>query len=209
MKTFAKLSLVLFASTLAFAETTMCFKENHSDMTTIEKVKLSGGECNDQKSVQDMKKEGWSVDDIKITDNNYVYIFKKEAQQTAQIDMDALEAQILQRLEVKKQEAQKEERRERKYAMSISGKKLYIKKCQNCHGDKGEKVFGTSRAINELTLSDFKLTIRDYKTGTYDRGAAFQMRPYANLMTEKDTINVYLYLKALNNPEKGDKPLSE
>lgn len=204
MKILTTLALTTLLSTLAFSQTTMCFKENHKNMSTIETAKLSGGECNNIKSVKDMKNEGWDVDDIKINGSNYIYIFKKENISSAAVDMDALETQILQRLEVRKNETERKRKVEIKYNMSISGKKLYIKKCQTCHGDKGEKEVGTSRAINSIGLSDFKTTIRDYVLGTYDRGAAFQMRPYANLMSEKDATNVYIYLKSLK-PKKIEK----
>ena len=47
MNSLIKISLSTLAfSTLAFSQTTMCFKENHTDLMTLEKVALDGGESN-------------------------------------------------------------------------------------------------------------------------------------------------------------------
>ena len=82
MKLLTSITLGLITSASLFAQTTMCFKENHTSMATIESTILDGGLCSSTKTVQDMKNEGWNVDDIKIEKsskgNNYIYIFKKE-----------------------------------------------------------------------------------------------------------------------------------
>ena len=196
------LSLIALLSSLAFSQTTMCFKKNHSDFTTLETTKLDGGACASEKSLQDMKKDGWKTDDIKIDGNNYIYILKKDEINTQNVNMAKLEAQILKRLEQKEEIANQTAILEKKARMSVSGKKMYENKCQNCHGEKGEALPGNSRALNELNLFDFKTAIRDYNNGSgYDRGTAFQMLAYANLMNEKDINNVYLYLEAINKKE--------
>jgi len=74
--------LLLSSLTYATAQTTMCFKQNHADLVTIENAKLDGGECASQKSSNDMKKEGWTIADIKMTPSasgtDFIYLFKKE-----------------------------------------------------------------------------------------------------------------------------------
>ena len=204
MKIITKIALTALFSTFALAETTMCFKENHTNMATIEKTKLNGGLCNGTKSAKEMKKEGWTIDDIKINDNNYTYIFKKETTTQQNVDIDALEAQILARLEVKRKDDIQRKKTEKRYNMSVSGKKMYLAKCQKCHGPKGGQATGNSRPINTLNLFDFKTTIRDYGLGEYDRGTAMSMIPYSNIMREKDVTNVYLYLKSINKTEKKE-----
>lgn len=200
-----KLLTTLALSTLAFttlsAETTMCFKENHTSMTTIEKTTLDGGLCSSKKSVIDMKKDGWTVDDIKIDGNNYIYVFKKETT-INNVNIEALESKILKRLEDNKKEEQRIAKVQLQQRKSRSGKKIYTSKCANCHGEKGEELYGTSRAINQLNLIDFTTTMRDYGLGTYDRGQAIIMRPYQ--LTANDTKNVYVYLQSLKTPKKEE-----
>ncbi|WP_044416408.1 c-type cytochrome [Halarcobacter anaerophilus] len=199
---------------IAFAQTTMCFKENHKSMATIETTPLDGGACGSTKSVQDMKKDGWSIDDINIqktnSGTNYIYIFKKDMpQQASSISEEKLEQRILQRLEERKKveiEVKKEQARQR---MSRSGKKLYIDKCQSCHGEKADEEYGTSRALIALDLEEFQTTLRDYMLGEYDRGQAFRMIPYANIMDSGDIKNVYSYIQALKDEKKENHKKQE
>lgn len=59
--------IVFFCFSTLKAEVTLCFKKNHQDIATIENIKLEGGECNSKNTVNDMKKIGWIITDIKIT----------------------------------------------------------------------------------------------------------------------------------------------
>ena len=200
------LTSILTAS-IATAQTTMCFKENHKSISTIETTNLDGGECQSKKSVQDMKNEGWNISDINITKNkdssNYIYIFQKDENKISSIDEAALEEKILQRLETRKKQEVEVKKKEIYLRKSKSGEKLYLNKCASCHGDKGElKARGVSRPINDLNLQDFTLSIRGYNLGDYDRGMAFVMKPYATLMNNDDIKNVYVYLKSINQKEK-------
>jgi len=203
MKLLSSIALTsILTATIATAQTTMCFKENHKSMTTIETTALNGGECQNQKSVQDMKKEGWSVADINIdkTKNgaNYIYIFKKEETNLSSIDEKALEEKILNRLEERKKQEIATKKKEAYIRKSKSGEKLYNNKCISCHGKNGElKARGVSRPIKDLNLQDFTLSIRGYNLGDYDRGMAFVMKPYATLMDSSDIKNVYVYLQSL------------
>ena len=176
-------------------------------MATIESVLLDGGECNSVKSVQDMKKDGWLVDDIKIENstngNNYIYIFKKENISSSSIDEKKLESRILQRLETRKKEEQLAKKKQVKIRMSRDGKALYIKKCQSCHGEKADEKYGNSRALIDLNFIDYKTTLRDYELGQYDRGSAFVMIPYANAMSSTEVKNTYSYIQSLK-PVKKD-----
>lgn len=192
------LSLLAISSTLSFSQTTMCFKQNHKDFTTLENTLLDGGLCAGKNSLNDMKKDGWETSDIKIDGNNYIYILKKDETSISTINMEKLEAQILKRLELKEEEKSKAELAEKKRLFNLSGKTMYIAKCQSCHGEKGETIYSTSRALNTLNFFDFKTTIRDYKLNTYDRGNAIAMSPYAKMMFTNDIKAVYAYLKSIN-----------
>lgn len=202
MNLIKSLSLLTIATTLSFAQTTMCFKQNHTDFTTLESTPLDGGLCDGEKSLSDMKKDGWKTTDIKIDGNNYIYILKKDEQTISSIDMEALEAQILKKLAIKEENQRVTELEERKFQFRQSGKKMYENKCQSCHGEKGEVSYSTSRALNSLNLNDFEMTIRDYKLYAYNRGNAIAMTPYAKIMKDEDIKSVYAYIKSINQEEK-------
>lgn len=194
------LTLGAIATTSLYAETTMCFKENHKSFSTIDKTKLDGGLCLGAKTSIDMKKEGWTVDDIKINGSNYIYIFKKQTTLST-VNMVELERKVLEKIEERNKEAKAAAKSEMRREKSISGQKQYTNRCQSCHGEKGEVPYATSRAINDLNLDDFLTTIRDYGLGQYDRGQAFVMSPY--VITKTQARNIYIYLKSLK-PLKKD-----
>ncbi len=60
---------------------TMCFMEDWSSPSTIEQVKMNGGKCKGEKSIEDLKKEGWEIDDIITKETkkgvSYMYIMQK------------------------------------------------------------------------------------------------------------------------------------
>lgn len=203
-------SLLILTSSTLLANTTMCFKENHSSMSTIENVKLDGGECKSSYSVNEMKSKGWEVDDIKITTTsngmNFIYIFKTPNSSTnttsfsnTNESQEQMEARILAKLEKKKEEEKKAKELEEKISLESDGEKLYISQCQSCHGSKGEvEAKGFSRPLNTLSLDEMKITIRDYIQGNYDRGLAVLMKPIANSISTKDIEKVHAYLNKLN-----------
>jgi len=206
-----KLSVIILFNILAFtilnAQTTMCFKENHKSMSTIETVKLDGGLCQGQNSVQDMHKNGWTTDDIKINNSNYIYIFKKSTALVSDIDMDALEQKVVEKLQKAEEEKKKVSKEKLKIGKLTAGKKTYINKCQLCHGPKGMKrAENTSRPIGSFSLDQFIVTMRGYKNGDKDfyRGRAMMMKPYADTTDSNEIKNIYVYLKNINSskPEK-------
>merc|ERR1711879_178449 len=91
-----------------------------------------------------------------------------------------------------------------KQKMSQNGKEIYIKQCQQCHGEKAEKkAYNTSRPLVDLNLSDFEQAIRDYTLNEYDRGMAMVMRPYANNLNTQRIKDVYSYILTLK-PKKEE-----
>ncbi len=200
IKTFIAFSLL--STSALFAQTTMCFKENHNSMSTIETTPLDGGLCSSTKSLADMKKEGWSVDDIKIEQStngkNYIYILKKETQTLSKMDEEKLEQRIMQRLEKREKQEKQAKITQFKQTMSKSGKKIYIDKCQSCHGEKADKrAYATSRPLIELSLDDMDQSINDYMYDNYDRGNAHVMKPYAAFLTGTKIKEVYSYIQSL------------
>ncbi len=209
MKFLTSISLGIITASSLFAQTTMCFKENHPSMSTIETTPLDGGVCASTKSISDMKKDGWRIEDIKIENSqngkNYIYILKRETQDISSIDEKRLEEKILKKLEDRKKQEIAIKKVEIKQKMSKDGKQLYISMCQKCHGEKAnKKAYNTSRPLVNLNYSDMKLAIRDYVLNEYDRGRAILMKPYAIKMTSKDIKNVYSYIQTLK-PSKEEE----
>ncbi len=201
-------SMILLGSVSLFADTTMCFKENHKSMSTIENTPLDGGICASKYSVADMKAKGWSVDDIKISQTangmNFIYILKTASSVQAtpviagnQADM---EARILEKLEKKKVEEQKAKVEKELKDASIDAQKIYTSKCQTCHGTNGEKkAYNSSRPLKDLSLEEMEESIKDYKNGNKNSGNATIMAPYASFIDYKEIKGIHAYLSNLNN----------
>ncbi|QKE29758.1 hypothetical protein AACT_2688 [Arcobacter acticola] len=200
-------SILLLSSTSIFADTTMCFKENHQSMSTIENTPLDGGICAGKNTIADMKAKGWLVDDIKISQSangmNFIYVLKTPGSQMAsqsnfsgnQADM---EARILEKLEKKKEAEKVAKEIQIKKDLSVDGKNIYVNKCQSCHGEKGEStVGGYSRPLNTLSSEEMRHSISGYTNGTYDRGRASVMRPITSTLTYVTLDKVSAYLESI------------
>ena len=191
-------TILLLGSTSLLADTTMCFKENHKSMSTIENTALDGGICNSKFSVNDMKAKGWNVDDIKIsttatasaptTSSNFV---GNQAQ---------MEANIIAKLEKKKQDEIKAKEIQEIKEAAIDGENIYKNKCQACHGATGEKsAYNTSRPLKNLSVEEMSDSIKDYKNGAVASQNAILMAPYANYVNENILKGIHGYLNKINN----------
>jgi len=188
------LASILALNIFAFANTTMCYINNIKDISTVENKKFDGGECKGKYSISDMKKQSWNVDDIKISKKddgfNFIYVLKKEilVSNVNNVDYDKLNDNI------------KNIKKEKEKIKNLEiGKRIYIKKCQSCHGDKGELTpYNTSSAINKFDLDTLQSTIRDYTMDERDNGAAMVMKPYADIVSPKDIKGIYEYLQSVN-----------
>lgn len=71
------LSATCLLSSNLFAQETVCFKNSVEKPSLIENIALDGGVCNGNLSLNQMKKDGWNVLDIKITpaDNKFNYSY--------------------------------------------------------------------------------------------------------------------------------------
>ena len=194
---------ILCLSSILSASSTMCFKKNHLDLSTIETTMLNGGKCDGKRSVSDMKKDGFIVDDIKISNGteglDYIYIFKKDssskqAQNPANMTRAQMKAQLKEILnedevakKVKKAKVDKE-----------LGKKLYTKVCAECHGKNGEiSVYNVSTPLNTLSVEEIKVALREYDIGDQDKGFAMIMRPYAKRFIENEVHGIATYIQTL------------
>ena len=190
------LAIALIASAL-LGETTLCYKENITTPSKIEKISLDGGVCDGQFSVADMKGSGWSIKDISIskgeTGSNYTYIFHRENTKTTgdvplQISSNELKSQLLILENEKKDQAMAE----KKIHTIQNGKKIYEQQCERCHGANGEKKPYTSGALQGMTSDDFEEAMRDYGLNQRDNGAALIMNPYTLISGERKDVIEYL-----------------
>ncbi len=209
MKIITKTLILVGLSTFAFSEETMCFKKNHTNLETIETVKLDGGLCAGKSSKSDMKKNGWYVKNIEMKNDYYVYIFKKEREKEIRkeklpilksnaISKDILKAEIITEIKLEKQNEIKEIKKIATLNELTKGKTVYLNKCSSCHGNMGEKEVGNSKALNNITLDRFKHAIKGYRIGSYNLGNSSEMRPYSVGITTSDIEAIYKYINKLN-----------
>jgi len=184
----------LMLTTIAFSQTTMCYKNNWNDPATIEQQIFDGGDCKGINTIEQMKLDGWTIDDIKLSAKNdqinYIYILKKSS---TTISKDINYKQISKNIKIQEKQKLEEKQLNR-------GKEYYIKTCQKCHGKKGKlETSGTSRPLDTLSLEELKISIRGYTLNEYDRGLGILMIPYASLVSEDDLTNIYEYLQSIKD----------
>jgi len=201
---FKKTLLLTSSVALLSASTTMCFKKEHIDPSTIETVKLEGGECKGKLSSEDMQRNGYAVSDIKISSGetglNYIYIFKKD-EPLATVTTDGKYILSKEDLRAKMQELRAEEIAEEKEKIEAGniavGKTFYEANCQQCHGDGTIAAYGTARPLRSMSLSQMENAIIDYDYDQKVSSTAALMKPYANMLTTKRIQNIYSYLQSL------------
>ena len=187
------LSSILLLNTYLFANTTMCFKENHKSLTTIESTPVDGGECAGKYSLNDMKNIGWSVSDIKISGSNFIYVLKKDNKgNNNKISQSELEATIL--ATTKEQEDKKKIEKEQE--SFEKAKKLYIAQCKNCHGEKGEISKGGSK-LNILSEDKMIEGFKDYILGTNDKANSVFAPIHINHLNDSLIKDIKKYLDSL------------
>jgi cytochrome c553 len=193
-------------SSSLFADTTMCFKENHQSMSTIENTPLDGGLCNGKFTVNDMKAKGWNVDDIKISQSpngmNFIYILKTATTQVSSNftgTQAQMEANILAKLEKKKEAEEKAKVEKELKDATILAQELYTTKCQSCHGANGEKrAYNTSRPLKDLSAEEMAQSIKNYKVGNVNTINGNIMTPYANFLDTNEIKGIHNYLNTMN-----------
>jgi len=182
--------ILIFLGSSLLANTTMCFKENHPSISTIENTPLDGGECQGKYSVNDMKKKAWIVRDIKISGNNYIYIFKSSNNQ------QNLDENILEQLEARKKVKKALEIEQEKKELIEQAKKLYINQCETCHGKKGEIKQGNS-ILKDLSIENMQEAAKDYKSGVEEKAHSVYGPIHINFLDKKSIEGIKAYLDAI------------
>lgn len=195
MKAAIKFIFPILFSSFVFAQETICFKKDFTDIQNIDSVKLDGGLCSGTNSQTDMKDKGWGIKTVEIKDDYYLFVFKKESTPT---NVSKLKSEIIKEIDDKKEEDIKNKKEKSNLEKYTEGKKLYLKKCASCHGDKGEKKTGYSRIIKDMNKDQFNSTIIGYKRGSYNLGDAREMKPYSLAISSKDIDNIYEYLQKVD-----------
>jgi len=198
---------LLLASSVALLSgaTTMCFKKNHLDPSTIETVVLDGGACGGKLTVEDMQRDGYSVSDIKISSGetglDYIYIFKK-GEPLSTVTTDGKMILSKEDLRAKMQELREEDEAKEKEKIRVGnvvrGKEIYTSKCAKCHGDKAEKsAYNIARPLNTLSFEAIEMAITEYDIGTRKGPYVFLMKPYASGLAEEKLEAVSAYIQTL------------
>lgn len=194
---------ILLLGTSLFADITMCFKENHPSLTTIEDVPLNGGACEGKYSINDMKKKGWVIEDIKINGSNYVYILKTQDHgktvagvAPSGVSQEQMEANILAKLEAKQEAEAAAKIAKEAEEVSADARDIYISQCQNCHGEKGELNKGGTR-LKDLSIADMEAAVKDYKLGTGDKASSIYGPTHINFLDDKRIKSIKAYLDSI------------
>ena len=199
-------SLILCGSLLA--DTTMCFKENHQSIATIESTALNGAACEGKYSINDMKKKGWVVDDIKITQTSngasYIYILKTKdhtnkfaAVAPSGISQEQMEANILAKLEAKKEQEEALRVEKEQENLKEQAQLLYVNQCQSCHGAKGEIRKGDSR-LRDLSQAQMENALKEYVLGIGEKGSSIYAPTHINFLDNNNIKGIKAYLDTVN-----------
>lgn len=186
-----------------FAQTTMCFKENHNSLSTIENIKLEGGECDGKYTLKEMKERNWLISDIKITPKdssyNFIYILKKPEIKQSQASVNELKNSVIEEIKNENKMKINKSKNEELNKDILEGKRIY-QKCASCHGQKGEiEAYDTSEALNTLSEDDMKFAINRYTfSNDYGNGNEMIMKQYASNVNSQDIKKIYRYLKSIN-----------
>jgi len=197
---------LLLASSMALlsASTTMCFKKEHIDPSTIETIALDGGKCGGKLTVQDMQRAGYQVGDIKISSGksglNYIYIFKK-GEPRATVTEDGKLILSKEDLRAKMEELREEDKAKEEKKQQVTdiahGKEIYESVCRKCHGDGTIEAYGAARPLRSLSQEDMEVAFRDYSVGNKNNGMAGIMKPYVDFYTQKDIRAIAAYIQTL------------
>jgi cytochrome c553 len=198
-----KTLLSLAVVSLLSADTTMCFKKNHLDPSTIDDTALDGGKCASKLSSNDMKKDGYIVEDIKITANknsmDFIYVFKKPT--SVQVGANGVvltDAALKARLRKINEEVKVEEKKKKEKELAVNGEKLYKDVCASCHGQNAEvSAYNVAQPLNTMSVDEIEFAINEYNVASKDKGMAIIMKPYAAKYSSQEIKSVATYIQSL------------
>ncbi len=191
----------LLLATSLFADVTMCYKENFTTPSKLETIALDGGDCNGKYSVNDMKKNGWSIKDITTSKGeqglNYTYVFSKMGGVETPVVIQAIPNEALkEQLAILESQKITKEKIDKEAEVLANGKRIYESQCARCHGLHGELAPYTSKKLVGMDSEEFDDSMRAYGLNQKNSSAALIMGPYSLISIErKDVIK---YLESIN-----------
>lgn len=193
---------IICTASILSATSTMCYKKNHLDPSTIENISLDGGKCEGKLSLNDMKKDGYIIDSMKlqkVTDGfTYIYILDKKSVKIEEIKpLGISDTQLTAQLNKIKEAKEIKKEKEDISSSLKKGKKIYETTCKQCHGDGTIRAYNSARPLRDLTLEEMQLSIRDYTNDEKDNGMAIIMKPYADSLMIEDVKNIKIYIDTL------------
>jgi cytochrome c553 len=197
MKIITKLAIITSLTTLAYSEVTICFKKNHSDISTLDSVKLDGGKCLGTNSQNEMLKRGWILDNFNMKNGDYLFVFKKNENDLNITSKESIEAIIEKKIKKDKNDEIANTLKIEKEKSTSLGERTYLKKCASCHGLKADEKAGNSALLNSMSLDDFLDSLKGYKIGSYNLGNSSEMKPYAVGFSSYEMKNVYEYIQSI------------
>ncbi|MCG3719743.1 c-type cytochrome, partial [Aliarcobacter butzleri] len=112
-----------------------------------------------------------------------------------------MEANILAKLEQKKQAEEKAKIEKEVQEAKVDAQNIYVNQCQTCHGAKGE-VVKAGVALNSLSVEDMQSSLKDYELGRNGKESSLNAAIHTSNLNSKTIKGIYAYLKDLNNPSK-------
>jgi cytochrome c553 len=194
--------ILLSTCTILFGQSTMCYKENHTSPSTIETIKLDGGECKSEKSVTDMKKDGWTISNISMNAGNsgmnYMYVFSKGKAKASMMMGSFSKEELRAEMRALAKEEQVAIEKARVEEEAKKGESIYKNACTKCHGQNAElKAYGKGVALNTMSAKDIQRSLEDYALGEQKYGLGIIMAPYANALQHDEAKVVAEYIQTL------------
>lgn len=150
--------LVFSLCSVIYAQTTICYKNNWETPSTIEDTPLDFGECKGVYSLNQMRKKGWEIADIKIETNknlqNYTYFLVKN-----DTNIDSLKKEPIK---------QKDLISRKKFTIKPIGINLSEVKNNKANIDVGNLLVGTTGIVVHLYNNEKKQIIANAKVISSD-----------------------------------------
>jgi mono/diheme cytochrome c family protein len=147
-----------------------------------------------------LKAKGKFGDDLKALIEKYKTSGKIKVVETAPAKNESIKDQISNFFTDKK----KQDQARIMIQKADEGKRLYVGKCAQCHGVKGEiRGYGKGRILNQMSQEDFLAAMDSYDNTAGDdpsvENQSFVMQQYADMVTHDQDVSIYQYILSMKN----------